>query len=232
MLIAYQRFANGQGQSASYDTPGSFNKATGTIEAQFGTLGQVDMTFHREGKRRVHLACADGNLLFATGTFSFTGENGYAAVTADHVPAVAFPRFFSKVLCAGEGRTVGSGPGTELDAWKRSRSSDEIDLYVSKNKPTAKAAFGASLHEAQGDMQIERQAGGIGPASTFTHNRRLTKAVVRNPPAPFIGGAVFMQGPGNSRQSMGTLTASFPWEPNVPLAGADFGGHLFAFRAG
>jgi hypothetical protein len=213
-------YAAKPGGAVLYSAPGSFDGRT--IQAQFGSLGSVSMTFHRTGVRRFKPRCSHQSFRVMKGTFrgsfSFAGEEGFTTATAETGRAVSgVPAF-----CTAGG-VIGSGRGAELDAFGTLNGDEQVTWAIAKEDPSSKADMFARISELREGMLISRSAGAVGPRNTFSWDPAVRSAQVFSPGPPFTGEAAFSR-PANVT---GSLTVSFPGESNVLLAGPDFAGRLY-----
>jgi len=76
--------------------------------------------------------------------------------------------------------------------------------------------------EKVGQVKIERFGFGNGPKTSFRFDSALTSAHVEPPDPPFSRDADFA----SPNQWTGSLSVSFPGDPDVPLAGPTFSAQL------
>jgi hypothetical protein len=215
------------GAFSTYVVPGTASRTR--IEAQFGALGTLDMTFHPSGRlghyhprcsgRRYHLKrrylVKEGTW---RGTINFTGEAGYTTVAASQAkPTYLFDPRTCESISGGKGDGGGwlsnAGTSTFFDAYQN-------------GGPGTRTSFRAAEFEPGAAIGIYREVWVTGPPEAFTYNTALTNATVA-PPPPFQGQAS-VQAFGKNRIGTltGTLAASFPGGPTASLTGPDGAAHL------
>ena len=67
---------------AEYGAPAQISEST--VKAKFGNLGELDYSFAPEGQKSAKCFGGAGSKASFTGTFTFTGENGFIHIDADH----------------------------------------------------------------------------------------------------------------------------------------------------
>lgn len=192
-----------------------------SIQADFGDLGEIAVTFHPSGRPATARAKCGGKPVsfdsgYYEGTIEFHGEEGYTEVAAASAPGSI--DFFLDALCFGisTGRGGPFMPGAEL----RIRNPQlGPELSVIKNGPSARARFEVSVSEYHEGISILRSTTLLLPARTFRYNPRLETATLR-PPAPFAGTARFDRHKKASRRWSGDLTVDMPGRADVPLTGS------------
>ncbi len=200
--------------TTSYDTSGTSTKTK--LQADLGTFGTIDLTFHP--KKTIHPPNpprCNGSLTRTEGvykgTLKFTGENGYTKV---NVHSADGKHVVDKLNCHGH-----SHHRTHVHLLAQTGGSMfQADLIKQKK---SKPYFSAFRQESAFPVTIYRTAGVTGPRSDFTYNDpSYTKAKVR-PPAPFSGKGVYDNGTWT-----GSLQIDFPGAPNTPYAGPGWGASL------
>lgn len=228
--------ASKPGAEVVYGT--DLRSATGhRFTATFPGIAEVSVAFRPLGgtvtRKR---ACSDERIVyqrgFYEGTFTFAGEEGYAAAAATQAPADL--GFFNNLDCTtGIGMIGGPGvPGASLEAGTIGELETEnafqdpkpigppqVGLRALKNTPGAATEIGASIEEDQGTMIVIRAIERRMPASAFQYTRGLTSARLA-PGPPFSGTAALRPGAPAARRWSGDLTVDLPGEAAVPLTGS------------
>jgi hypothetical protein len=207
-------FAKTDGAVAGYTVRGEVTSRR--IRADIGTLGSIDMRFHRgKGHRHFRVACSSGRYKGKWGAWrgkvDFTGESGYTAVSASHAKPTWL---YEPSGCS----SVTTGTGIR-GVWLDDISAQTFfDAYQNKGRGT-RTQFDATEFEASSGMDIIRQVWTHGSPSAFTYNKRLTKATAI-PPAPFAGSVDFTRTRHSRKGTLkGDLTAIFPGTGPVSLVG-------------
>jgi hypothetical protein len=221
-------------QVAYYTTPAKVT--ADRVTAHFGTLGELD--FHYALKRKGSIRCAgseDGEANF-DGTFTFTGENDYVHLEADHAEGYfqVYPepktcprtRLARRVVpyhppYSSEGATLHARAGSLARRVLR-------ELIVSDGGGRGPHRIGvfAALAEEREGMTITRGVQLAARSSAFRWSLQKGTATLR-PPAPFTGSAHFTR---HGHNGHGTWSGSLGMpvlggEP-VKLAGSDFRAYL------
>jgi hypothetical protein len=200
---------------SDYSVPG---KVTGKrIRARLGRFGRISVRFHPRKRRALDLGrhCTGripeqfGGF---TGTIHFRGEHGYTEVQARRAKG----RFIFPAPFHCHGGAGGGNHYTALDA-----RSGATDFAAFTSKPSGKTFFFANSLEQRRRVFIFRSAYAKAGSSAFSFNPGLTSAHVE-PPAPFVGTADFAA----PHAWTGTLSVSFPGQPDVPFAGPEFKARL------
>jgi hypothetical protein len=204
------------------------------VTARFGKLGELDYTYKPLGggsTRCLGAPTSTGEAEF-DGTFTFTGEEGYVHVDADHatgnVGLYPTPRG-----CGGVRRSRRAVPyqptysdkGASLNATAGSRSARlirAVDIFDGGGKARHRAFMSAIVSELREGMSVSRGVTMPIPSGAFHWNLDAGSASV-DPPAPFTGSARFTQ---RDAKGHGVWTGSlgmpiFGGEP-VELAGSAF----------
>jgi len=147
------------------------------------------------------------------GRIRFHGEDGYTRVRAHQARGTISPASeqCSKVKAShGIALDAGSGPVRF-----------EADHFPHQKKPL----FFAEDKQRVGKVAITRRAINVGGASAFTFPANLSTAHVALSNGPIAGSADLT----STNQWMGSLAASFPGAPDVPLSGTQFSARLARF---
>jgi len=210
------------------------------IEASFPGLGHVDVRFKPAGQgRKGKRPRCDAVLRGLHGTFAgqieFRGENGYTTVAAH--------RAKGKVVDYGLLRHCSGG----ISFHGRKRNNALIKAILGLGGPKAKKTrvlaewkqplggvffeatqvgrdhtqFFAIEEHTAGRLAVLHIAHARGSVERLASDPALSFASV-TPPAPFSGSGDLRHEPDGRKLWSGTLTASFPGAPDVPLTGPDF----------
>lgn len=214
-------FVRSRHDAVTYTVPASVSETS--IEADFGPIGRIDVDFLRTGDTRTERLCGgDDPFPFDSGryvgTIEFKGEHGFSEAHASSARgSIVGPYAF---LCKGNRHAaaeVNEGslrrpPGGRLSVLGGSRL---FYLRVTKDSPSARAHFEASIAERRGEMEISRFLEASGGAGTFDYDLASGFAHVE-PPAPLGGWGTFRRENRDTR-GRGRLRADFPGQPNVVL---------------
>jgi hypothetical protein len=188
---------------SSYVVPAKLTE--NSVKARFGSLGSLDFRF----KPKKATSKCGGGLIF-TGTFRFTGENGYIHVDADRAEGAGLEQVYSP--CPG---TFGPAPklnvvstGVYLEAiagsWKHGTARKvEAAEYTTRGGHRSVNVSGFVREEREG-MIVGRGATVTAGASAFRHNLKAGTATL-SPPAPFVGSATLTPGRGGKGIWQGSL---------------------------
>jgi hypothetical protein len=215
--------------NAIYNAPANLNG--GGIRANLGTLGKINVRWHPNGLvRKLAIRCRGyrSHLYVAEGTYEgkvrIVGEDGFTKATATRIRGRT--GWYRLNGCGGTTSEGFPGPGILLEASIfKSRLPKDSYRYVSvvQNRPHGQVSYLAALGEHRGRLSIDRTAYALGRARTLTFDSHLDTGSI-SPPAPFSGTGMFERlakhRPGRWR---GDLVVDFPGQPDVPLAGKDFG---------
>jgi hypothetical protein len=209
------------GELAIYTRPGRVTSEG--IWANYGKLGRIAMRFHPSGKFALEKPpCERRKIIFRSGFYAgsivFHGEQGYSGLTARR--AKADLSFFLGTLCPGALKSVGRGPGADLNATPRS-SNPSFGFEALKNGPDKATYYGTAIRETRGKTVIYRAAGGTAAPEAFSYDSSLSQATVTLP-EPFSGSATFQRGPGGANSWLGDLSVDLPGRSGLALAGSNF----------
>ncbi len=195
------------------------------IHATFGSLGQVDLGFHRR-KKAVERPERNCRWIVETGVFRgsvrFVGENSYVVseVTNPKGEIFRLPDGFCGLGSFRPGLPPGLPRETVLAARMRSEAG-EVSFRASRERSARRTIlFNASTLEHVEGMRIERSVGVPGEAGDFTATGASRAAVT--PPSPFSGSARFRDPDGEPPSWEGTLAVTLPGVAALPLAGEGF----------
>jgi hypothetical protein len=217
----------------------------GTIEADLGALGHIDVRFEPSGEtkaievRQFHgPRCSvfhqAGNF---TGTISFRGEAGYTAVDAVSAWGTVGPS--ARGLCDGLAARERQEPepmGRNVErVWVVEDPS--LENHNPFSTETESATYFAVLTEGlrarylvnrvevpTPQLSITRNIDVTGSRSSFSYRSDLRSATLR-PPAPFSGEATYSARQGRLR---GDLAVELPGLPPQPLTGPGFEARIIA----
>jgi hypothetical protein len=235
-LISASR--EGQRRSSTYYV--SESAGEGTIDAELGALGRIDVRFEPSGETRTVDRCrgerrAVRRLGVFTGTISFRGENGYTVVEASQAPGSVGPSMRGR--CRGGGTAAASSARTAArrqiehvwaigDATLMNRNSitpgeDNMTLLLAVAEGRLARYLVNRIEVPRPGLTIERRVEVVGPRAGFSYPHDYRTAVLR-PPKPFSGEATYSAG---SRQLAGDLRIAF-----LGLAPQSLTGHQFEAR--
>jgi hypothetical protein len=205
-------FVLGKRDGAIYEVPATVTETT--MQADFGVLGEIAVTFHPSGRaKRVRPSCGGKSFAFDSGSYEgtirFSGEEGFTSV--ETTSAKGDLGFLIDILCPG---TLGESggpflPGAELNAYVGS-SRHGAHVRVVKNQPSAAAHYEADASEVHEGVSIGRFANVVEPADTFVFDPKVKTAIL-HPSAPVLGhGAVQADRPAGE-SLVGPIDRRSPW---------------------
>ena len=214
-------FVTGKRSGAVYDAPAVVTKTS--MQANFGALGEIAVTFHPSGQaKRVRPSCGGRLVEFDSGSYEgtirFHGEEGFTSVEA--TSAKGDLGFLLDILCSGTSGGSG-GPavrGAELNAYAGA-SGQSAHVRVIKNRPAARAHDEANVSEVHEGVSISRFASVVEPAGTFMFDSKVRSATLR-PSAPFSGTGRFNRAAMPANRWSGNLTVDLPGRAGVKLTGS------------
>jgi hypothetical protein len=199
------------------------------IHATFGSLGQVDLGFHRR-KKVVERPERNCRWIIETGVFRgsvrFVGEGGYFASEAVDPEGAVFrlPDGFCGLGSFRPGLPPGLPRETVLAA-RMKIETGEVSFRASRERSARRTVrFDAGTTEHVDRMRIERSVRVPGEPGDFTATGASRAAV--SPPLPFSGSARFGDPLGEPASWEGTLAVTLPGLEPVALAGEGFTAHL------
>jgi hypothetical protein len=202
-----------------------------TIKARFGDLGELDYGFAPKGSGGAKCFGASGDAAVFTGTFSFTGENGFVHIDLPRVageykvyPApsacplprldrVSAPRVVPYEPYVGKGATLTAVAG--------SGRTQSRTVAVSRGEGEKRGTVSGLLTETAGAMTIVRGAILVTGTRAFDWDLTAGTALVR-PPAPFTGTAHFSRRPSGRPLWTGSLRVPVLGGTPIRLAGPGF----------
>jgi hypothetical protein len=208
-----------------------------SIRATFPGLGRVAVDY-RPAQRIPDGPCQSvlhGIHGSFSGKIDFRGENGYTTVHAHRAKGVmidlGFLRHCSGGISRGGGKSAEAlikallgigGPRAKtthvLAEWKQPLGGVFFEATQVGRDHTE---FFAVEQHTSGRLAVMHIARAHGSAKMLASDPRLSFASV-SPPAPFSGTGDLRHDPDGRKRWSGTLTASFPGAPHVPLTGPDF----------
>jgi hypothetical protein len=227
-------FISRRHQYVEYAVPAEFTDST--IKAKFGSLGEVDYSYAPQGSANLECPGAGTKVNF-TGTFTFTGENGYIHIDADNATGT-YSLFPEPSACSaapaerlatasraapfqpyvGEGATLGASTFAKTTNGIRSLRA----LTVSREVPRKETSVSGLIAEDDHGMSIIRAATVTAPARAFEWDFAKGTANVA-PSAPFSGTATFTRDADGRKSFTGSLKVPLLGIAKpVALAGAAF----------
>ena len=196
------------------------------LDAELGEIADFHVTFHRTKVHRyVWETCgadeyARGEFGYYTGTIRFRGELGYTEVDVTRAPSLPW-----RSSCSSEGAST-PGSGARLYVF-RDTSEIQTRFKATENRRGRPVRYFASMFEQVDGVQILRVIQARARTGYFIYDRPVTRAVLRTP-RPFDGRLILRRGAGGRLRLRGSVQASFPGRPDVPLTGA---GQQFAYSS-
>lgn len=213
-------FMSSRHASVSYSTRASIGP--GSIEANLGKIGRIDVKFVSSGGSHTERAICGGKPIAVqsgryVGTIDIEGEEGYSRVHATAARGEA--KLVLSLVCADtESEGIGGhSPGARLTV--KHRGSRRFEFTAIKNSPIRPATFTASVAEKRGTLQISRSVGVTGAPGTFDFDVPSGTADI-NPPRPFRGKATYRRPHHERSRWHGNLSADFPGHRGVRLTGS------------
>jgi hypothetical protein len=195
------------------------------IHATFGSLGQVDLGFHRR-KKVVERPEPHCRWIIETGVFRgsvrFVGEDGYIASEVVNPEGQVFrlPDGFCGLGNFRPGLPPGLPRETVLAA-RMKTGTGEVSFRASQQRGARSTIlFNAGTTEHVEGMRIERSVRVLGEPGDFTATG--TSRAAASPPLPFSGSARFRDPPAKPASWEGPLAVTLPGLTAVPLAGEGF----------
>ena len=205
------------------------------IHASFGPLGEAAMRFQPSGKithSKRHRHCVGPNrytIHFGVfvGSVRFRGEDGYTSAKASRVKGkeitprllLCLDTFFEQIR--QESRTRSRETRAKLTRLEAGLRAGLTATDFSATERGGKAAFFAESEQSLGALAVFRAVLVHASPATFAFDSALSSAGV-TPPPPFSGSASFQRGSKGAKSWTGSLAASFPGDPDVPLVDPRF----------
>lgn len=227
-------FLSRRNQFAEYIVPAEITEST--VKAKFGSLGELDYSFAPKGATATECFGRQGSEAAFTGSFTFTGENGFVHIDAPSAtgfytlepkpPACATRRADRAAPAA---RAVPFQPyvggGATLSASSLAKTTKGIRqvraITVSRGKTAKEAALYAALVENDHGMGVLRGVQMSAPAGVFEWDFDAGTATVA-PPAPFAGTATFTRRADGHKLFSGSLRVPILGSGTVRMAGGAF----------
>jgi len=199
------------------------------IHATFGSLGQVDLGFHRR-KKAVERPERNCRWIIETGVFRgsvrFVGEGEYIVSEAVNPEGeiLRLPDGFCGLGSFRPGLPPGLPRETVLAARMKS-GTGEVSFRGSRERSARRRIlFNASTLEHMDGMRIERSVNVSGKQGSFTATGASRAAVT--PPPPFSGYAGFRDPQPGPVTWEGSLAVTLPGLATLPLTGEGFSTRL------
>jgi hypothetical protein len=226
--------------SATYEVPGRVTHSR--IEADLGALGRISVGFRarvKEGGKSIDNGrCKGRESTNEKGVFvgrvEFHGELDFADASATRVSGNRFQDF--RVVCSRHRHARASAAPFPGAARGRIAAAARVPGFATNFsaltripdiKPGPTWEFGAWRRESLGRIKVTREvhnAAYSGVTESAPGALPITATV--EPPAPFVGSAVFSQDPGLPAAWSGSLAVELPGGGIVPLTGPDFAAAL------
>lgn len=209
--------------------------ADGDVDARFGSLGRISITFEPDATR--HDPCREA-IEGAAGTFAgaieFTAERHYVRLSARRVRGHAY--IPSETIECREGPPAPNRPSFDEVEEKEDEETDTATLTaygpgkrhafraVAVRGPGERSEtyFFAWTDERRGSMRVSRVVSTLARARTFVFDpSSLATATVR-PPKPFQGDGEFRRNPDGSTSWTGTVTAPILGAGRITVAASSF----------
>jgi len=238
-VVRSSRTPHLSGASSTYVARGRVS--TTAIRAKFGSLGAVAVRFHSSGKTvrsKPTRGCKGANRTVTrygvfVGDVRFRGEGGY---TSAHIhrakgKVVSHPSLGCTISTVfahpprnrGGGAKQKSATLASLEAgFKSGVSATYFEAITTRDRKTH---FAAATARTEGALALYRVVFVKASPLTFAFDNALSFASV-TPPAPFSGTGSLQRDADGSKTWTGSLTVSFPGEPDVPLVGTTFTAQL------
>jgi hypothetical protein len=219
-------------QIAEYVVPAEFTDST--VKAKFGALGELDYSFVPKGSARPECFSKLGGEAAFTGTFTFTGENGYIHIDADHAdgyytveaePPTCGAARADRAATTRRGVPYDpyTGDGATLTALAGSRASHRARVITVSREANAKTGeVSAFLEEGDSKLAILRGLALTAGGRAFEWDFDAGTATVR-PPAPFTGSATLTRRADGKALFTGSLRVPILGQKrSAKMAGAEF----------
>jgi hypothetical protein len=230
--------ASGPDGTAVYTVRG--RASTGSIVANFGSRGKVDVEFKPSRRTKVEpppKQCRGKPRVTRWGRFvgkvRFHGERGYTSFESGSVPGRT--NVSPSWRCKRFPDDVGREPSLPGET-----SEDSVVLELANGRTGLEAAafafrpagekgltfFVAGINERSKRMQIARYALTIAREQAFSFDSALSSATIA-PPRPFSGSATYQGGAGAAPTWIGDLAVSLPGTASLSLVGPDYRPRLY-----
>jgi hypothetical protein len=212
-----------------------------SIRAQFADLGRIAVRFRPSGRVRRRAGGCRRRIAARFGAFvgelSFSGEGGYTSAHVHRAKGVLLTPP-ARTICrrAGHRHRHASASAAGRGA-AGPRAEEKATFFLADWKqPLARTSFAAATLDffgphitlfigisqaSEGSIAVVREALAVAPPSSFVVDDALSSAGV-SPPPPFSGSGSFQHNADGTTSWTGSLAASFPGAPDVPLTGSQF----------
>lgn len=216
--------AKGRHRIALYQTTATVTETS--FEADFGTLGRIDLDLVKTGKKgkvRAPAGMCRGEVIpyektTYHGVFEFHGEEGFTEASATRIPVS--PKAWADLICANHYQVSwergADALGASLSAKRKGGIDGPVGLELTKSRPGGRTLVSASTSEERDGIAIGRLVEVVVGAGSFRYDRSLDRATVRLP-APFSGSATFRRHAKPQNRFLGDLTVDLPGRADVPL---------------
>jgi hypothetical protein len=219
---------------AEYAVPAEITDST--LKAKFGSLGELDYSFAPKGPIATECFGQQGSEAAFTGSFTFTGENGFVHIDAPEAtgfytlepePPACARRPADRTAPAA--RTVPFQPyvgdGATLSASSFAKTTNGVRqlraITASRGKTAKEATLYAALVQNDHGMGVLRGVQMSAPARAFEWDFAAGTATV-SPPAPFAGTANFTRRSDGRKVFSGSLRVPILGLGSVRMAGKGF----------
>jgi hypothetical protein len=221
LIVSRGRLPRG-GPIAEYIAPATLTDHS--LTAKFGSLGELNFEFKPRKCR--------GGLAFS-GSFTFTGENGYVHIDADHAEGSFLEQIFTACgplgpIKPGQVHRIVSTVHLEADTGSLEHGvARRVEAFEDRTEGGRRSVkISAFVGEEREGMTVARGAILRAPREAFRWNLKAGTATLR-PPAPFSGSATLKPGPGSKGTWTGSLRVrDITGGPPIELAGPTFHAHL------
>ena len=215
------------GLTAEYLVPAKLTDHS--VRARFGSLGRLNFRFK---PKKPNGKCHVG--LSFSGTFAFTGENGYVHIDTHHAKGAGLEQDYSG--CGGPRGplpkvVVLMSTGNNLEAiagsWEHGTARRVTVTEYQTRGGRRSVDIEAFVREESGAMVLGDGATVAAPISAFVYDLKAGTATL-TPPAPFTGSATLKPGRGGKGIWEGTLQVpSLRSGEPIVLTGPDFSGRVY-----
>jgi hypothetical protein len=226
-------------QFAQYIVPAEFTEST--FKAKFGTFGEIDYSFAPKNPADAECFGIEGSEAAFTGTFTFTGEDGFIHIDTDSATGFYYtypeptgcaptredrkasaPRATAEQPSGGDGATL-----TASTSAKPKKGGRRVRALVAiGDGSSGKAGVDAVVAEGDRALAIVRGVEVAAPRGAFEWDLDAGTATLRLP-APFSGSARLIPRADGDGRLVGSLRVKILGERKpVRMAGGTFNGKL------
>ncbi len=233
---------NGPFSTTEYSTEGYVSSRR--LVATFGSLGRVDVKLHftrnfSEPSHNGH--CKGRGSRYQEGTYrgvlEFSQSGDTPTISHTHGRLYFTHRF--KQVCKRQ--QVGAGGNSKLsretevgflavdgETGGRTVLLEALDLALKRKPARSAGSLGVEIYEGREGVRITRKRSVLTDHNSFIMSKRgdVPETVEVDPPAPFIGRALYSSGPGSSSSWTGDLSVHLSGVGMVPLTGPAFSASL------